>query len=170
MGKRSISRFLFWFILSVFILYPPFADATKEEEALYYKGRKALYSKEYKQAIKWFNKSANKGYAPAQHKLGDMLTNGRGFRRDYRKAIQWYTRAARQGYNPAQFELGQAYYKGLGTKRNWIKSYLWYHFAAKGGNKLAQKQLNRLHDLMDKLDLRKAVKTVQKLEKKNKLP
>jgi hypothetical protein len=57
------------------------------------------------EALKWINKAAAQGYAPAQGNLGYIYYNGVGVRPDVVQAIRWYTKAAAQGYAPAQTSL-----------------------------------------------------------------
>ena len=51
-----------------------------------------------KQAVYWFTKAAEQGYANAQYNLGVMYANGEGVTRDHKQAVYWYTKAAEQGY------------------------------------------------------------------------
>jgi TPR repeat protein len=60
---------------------------------IYYTGKVVL--KDYGNAISWFRKSANQGYAPAQYLMGGMYEEGWAVARNYIKAYQWYTLAAR---------------------------------------------------------------------------
>ena len=52
---------------------------------------------DYKEAAKWYRKSAEQGDADAQDKLGLMYYNGQGVPKDYKEAVKWYTKAAEQG-------------------------------------------------------------------------
>ncbi len=61
---------------------------------------------DYGQAIGWYRKAADQGYAPAQFNLGVMFATGQGVPQDYGQAIGWYRKAADQGYARAQFSLG----------------------------------------------------------------
>ena len=36
----------------------------------------------YAEAVNWFRKAAEQGYAPAQYRLGEMLATGQGIRQD----------------------------------------------------------------------------------------
>lgn len=49
-------------------------------------------------AYKWFLKSAEQGYAPAQFEVGVSLKNGRGVAADSAKARTWFEKASQQGY------------------------------------------------------------------------
>ncbi|TXL12716.1 hypothetical protein BMR06_17230, partial [Methylococcaceae bacterium HT5] len=45
--------------------------------------------KDYKQAVKWFTKSAEQGVAKAQFNLGVMYDEGEGVIKDYKQAVKW---------------------------------------------------------------------------------
>ena len=49
------------------------------------------------QAVQWYRKAAEQGYAQAQFNLGNMYVDGRGARQDYAQAVHWYRKAAEQG-------------------------------------------------------------------------
>ncbi len=57
------------------------------------KGDISDLTKDYKQAIKWYSKAAEQGYAPAQYNLGIMYREGEGTPQDYKQAIKWNTKA-----------------------------------------------------------------------------
>ncbi|WP_304666925.1 tetratricopeptide repeat protein, partial [Neisseria bergeri] len=61
---------------------------------------------DYAQAVQWYRKAAEQGYAGAQVNLGLMYEQGQGVRQDYAQAVQWYRKAAEQGYAGAQVNLG----------------------------------------------------------------
>lgn len=50
-----------------------------------------------KEAVKWFRKAAEQGFATAQSNLGWMYEKGRGVPQDDKEAIKWYRKAADQG-------------------------------------------------------------------------
>jgi len=52
------------------------------------------------QAYKWFLKSAEQGYAPAQYAVGVALREGRGVQANAVNAGTWLKKAAAQGYKP----------------------------------------------------------------------
>ena len=69
------------------------------------------------QAVQWYRKSAEQGYAPAQSDLGVMYANGRGVSQDEQQAVRWYGKAAEQGDGIAQNNLGLMYAEGRGVAR-----------------------------------------------------
>lgn len=59
-----------------------------------------------KLALKWFERSANEGLAPAQFRVGNMYEKGVGVARDAKLAKLWYQRAADKGNAKALHNLG----------------------------------------------------------------
>ena len=56
-------------------------------------------------ALSWYEKSAEKGLAQAQFKLGDFYESGTVVLQDLAKALSWYAMAAQQGHQNAQLRL-----------------------------------------------------------------
>ena len=52
---------------------------------------------DYAEAVKWYRKAADQGYAAAQTNLGLMYAHGQGVPQDYVEAVKWYRKAADQG-------------------------------------------------------------------------
>ena len=74
--------------------------------------------KNHQEAFKWFKKAAVQGYAPAQHNLGVMYSEGHGVATNYKEALKWYKKAAGQGQATAQYHLGVMYNTGQGVAKN----------------------------------------------------
>ena len=53
---------------------------------------------DYKEAVKWYRKAAEQGFAKGQYNLGRSYHNGQGVPQDYKEAFKWYTKAAEQGF------------------------------------------------------------------------
>jgi TPR repeat protein len=70
----------------------------------YYYGNHEI-KRDYKEAIKWYRKAAERGYAKSQYMLGYCYYHGQGVEEDHDEAILWYRKAADQGYEDAQKEL-----------------------------------------------------------------
>ena len=62
-------------------------------------------TKNYKEAVSWFRKSAEQGNSSAQMNLGHMYENAKGISQDYGKAIEWYKKATEQGSESAKEKL-----------------------------------------------------------------
>lgn len=70
---------------------------------------------DYGQALTWYRKAAEAGYAPAEFALGRLTQAGRGSVRDEKAAAGWFRRAAEQGMAEAQVQLGGDLLTGTGT-------------------------------------------------------
>jgi tetratricopeptide (TPR) repeat protein len=93
----------------------------------------------YQQALQWYRKAADQGYAPAQVNLGALYAEGHGVPRDFQEALAWYRQAADQGYALAQFNLGVMYSAGQGgISRDAVMAYVWFSRAAIQGDEDAR--------------------------------
>ena len=54
------------------------------------------------EAVKWFRKAADQGFADAQFNLGVMYGNGEGVPESYVRAYVWLSMAKTQGYENAK--------------------------------------------------------------------
>ncbi len=62
-------------------------------------------TRDYGQAVKWYEESAKQGYRRAQHRLGTMYARGTGVPRDFIKAYAWCLVAAAQHSRRAMLKL-----------------------------------------------------------------
>ena len=76
-----------------------------------------LVKKNDSQAVEWYHKAAEQGYANAQNNLGFMYANGRGVGKDDVQAVVWYRKAADNGLTLAQYNLGTVYATGRGVNK-----------------------------------------------------
>jgi TPR repeat protein len=97
--------------------------------------------KDYAQAVSWFRKAADQGYAHAQCNLGRAYEEGNGVNQDYAEAIKWFRKAAEQDHAPAQINLGMCYAKGKGVKKDFTVAAQWFRKAAEQGEAKAQNNL-----------------------------
>ena len=67
--------------------------------------KKQVYSCNYEKAVECYFKSAEKGNAKAQNKLGYCYERGLGVAKNLKEAIKWYRRSAEQGNISAQNNL-----------------------------------------------------------------
>jgi uncharacterized protein len=84
-------------------------------------------------ACRWFERSAQSGYAQAQNALGGCYMSGEGTDRDPARAVVWYRKAAEQDLAPAQVNLGRAYRWGRGVERNYGDALKWFERASDRG-------------------------------------
>ncbi|OWK26537.1 hypothetical protein AJ87_05530 [Rhizobium yanglingense] len=76
--------------------------------ARYTEGRNGLAA-DQAQAANWYQLAADKGFAPAQYRLGSMYEKGTGVARDIGKAKAFYEQAANQGNASAMHNLAVLY-------------------------------------------------------------
>ncbi len=93
---------------------------------------------DHKEAVKWYRKAAEQGYALAQVKLGGMYGSGRGVPQDHKEAIKWCRKAAMQGNARAQFNLGLSYADGRDVLKDDEEAVKWFRKAAEQGDVKAQ--------------------------------
>ncbi|KAF9151691.1 hypothetical protein DFQ26_001159 [Actinomortierella ambigua] len=98
------------------------------------------------EAVKWYTKAAEQGYASAQFNIGVMYERGQGVDQGDIEAVTWYTKAAEQGYANAQFNLGVMYERGQGVDQSDIEAAKWYTKAAEQGHAKAQCNLGVMYD------------------------
>jgi TPR repeat protein len=102
------------------------------------------FPKDYEQAIKWYRKSAELGYAKAQVALGLCYKEGQGVLGDYKEAVKWFMKSAEQGDAEGQCFLGYSYAIGEGVPQDIDEAVKWWTKAAKQGQKDAIKELRIL--------------------------
>lgn len=95
----------------------------------------------YKYAVEYFIKAAEKGNADAQNMLGVCYSNGQGIRKNCKKAVEFFKLAAEQGNAIAQYNLGNCYKNGTGVAVSEKKSAEWFLKAANQGDADAQNSL-----------------------------
>jgi hypothetical protein len=98
--------------------------------------------KNYAEAVKWYRKAAEQGFADAQNKLGDCYYKGEGVNANFAEAVKWFRKGAEQGYPKAQFSLSNCYSIGDGVKRNLYEAGKWYDRAVKTVTDYAAEQIN----------------------------
>ncbi len=98
----------------------------------------------YREAIKWYSKAAEQGFADALYKLGRMY--GYGVSHDGTKAIDLYEKAADKGNADAQYSLGQVYEYGFGVEMDETEALEWFEKAAAQGHADAQYSLGKVYE------------------------
>jgi TPR repeat protein len=61
--------------------------------------------KNYKSAMSWLMKSANKGGRRAMYHVGTLHENGLGVKQSRPEAVKWYKKSAKAGYKRAKSRL-----------------------------------------------------------------
>ncbi len=82
------------------------------------------------EAAKWYEKSAENGFAEAQAQIGLCYLYGNGVSLDTERAVKWFRKSAEQGNKSGQAMLGCCYGSGLGVPKNEIEAYKWLSLAA----------------------------------------
>lgn len=90
--------------------------------------------KNYAKAFDCYNKTAKKGHASGQRRVGKCYQNGWAVEKNLILAIEWYQKAIAQGNTAAQINLGLCYESGQGVKKDLGEAMLWYQKAAQQGN------------------------------------
>jgi hypothetical protein len=75
-------------------------------------------SEDYREAAKWYRKSAARGFPDAEFALGYLYEQGKGVRRDYHQAALYYATAAKHGHAMAKNNLGSLYEHGQGLRKD----------------------------------------------------
>ena len=108
--------------------------------------------------VYWFKKSADRGYAPAQHKMGILCEQGKYVPRNEIEAVNWYKKSAAQDYASAQCNLGRMYDNGSGgLSRDKEQAAAWYLKAARQGDVVAQFNLGALYGRDEDIHLREEI-------------
>ncbi|MBQ3450201.1 MAG: sel1 repeat family protein [Synergistaceae bacterium] len=88
---------------------------------------------DYKEAFKYYMRSAEQGYDGAMCNIGLMYSRGYGVPQSYKEAAKWYGMAAEIDYPEALHNLGVLYCEGRGVPRDMDKAVeLWYRASEKG--------------------------------------
>ncbi|MHB9944089.1 hypothetical protein CF095_01540 [Clostridium botulinum] len=95
-----------------------------------------MYCKEqnYKEAMYWYKKAAEKGNSTSMNKIGVMYYEGKGVEQDYQKAMYWYKKSSQEGNFTAMSNIGFMYYNGQGVTEDYKKAMYWYKKSYKEGN------------------------------------
>lgn len=87
-----------------------------------------------KEALAWFRRSADQGYALAEDHIGTCFRDGLGVPADLSQALDWYHKAAAEGVAQAEHDLGLCSYRGLAGPPDYTQALDWFRKAAGHGN------------------------------------
>jgi TPR repeat protein len=104
-------------------------------------------SKNYPEALKWFQKSARNGNPEGQNNLGFLHFKGIGVKQDNKEALKWFQKSADQGLASAQGNVGLVYGQGLGVKKDYAKALEYFKKAAEQDDPDSQVNLGVLYSL-----------------------
>src|SRR5262249_33258287 len=98
-------------------------------------------------ALKWFRKAADQGYAESELILGwSYREGGLGLEKDTQAAVSWFRKAAGQGDAWGQAELAFMYESGQGVTQDNAEAVKWYTRAAEQGLPVAQFDLAYMYE------------------------
>lgn len=114
----------------------------------------------FRNAIKWYERAAEKGHADAQSSLGYLYYFGRGAKVDQEMAFRWFAKAAQKNDSYAQYCLGVLLRDGEGTPKNLEQAFQWFAKAAGQGDAIAQLEMANMYASGDGVtkDMNKAMK------------
>jgi localization factor PodJL len=100
----------------------------------------------YKEAAKWYQRSADQGFVQAQYRLGTLYERGLGLKADQARAKSWYQRAADRGNVKAMHNLAvMSANQSKGTP-DYTTAARWFTSAAERGLADSQFNLAVLHE------------------------
>lgn len=108
----------------------------------YAEGRSVESSLE--KAARWYQLSADMGFAPAQYRIGNFYEKGLGVKRDPANAMTWYQLAAEQGNASAMHNLAVLFAMGANGQPDNESAARWFLKAAELGVKDSQFNLGIL--------------------------
>ncbi|MEQ1653570.1 MAG: tetratricopeptide repeat protein [Hyphomicrobium sp.] len=100
----------------------------------------------FKDAAKWYQRSASKGFAQAQYRLGTLYERGLGLKTDPARAEDWYKRAAEQGNIKAMHNLAVMSANQTKGSPDYATAASWFEKAAEHGLSDSQFNLAVLHE------------------------
>ena len=95
------------------------------------------------QAVLWYRRSAEQGYAMAQRNLGVMYVLGHGVPPDEAEAMRWFQKAAEQGLSKALINEAILYMQGTTTRRDYALAYSLLQRATAAGEENAKPLLEK---------------------------
>ena len=96
---------------------------------------------DHAEAVKLFEKGAEKGHAMSLNNLGDCYETGKGLPQDFAKAVHYYRLAAEKGVTLSMMSLGNLLQEGKGVSQNKAEAYQWFQKAADKGDEKAKAKL-----------------------------
>jgi TPR repeat protein len=98
-------------------------------------------SKDYAQAVMWFQKAAAQGDSLAENWLGRLYQTGAGVPADASRAAEWYRKSAEHGFAFGQYNFGMMLFGGIGLPKDAAQALVWFRKAADQGDVRSQYML-----------------------------
>ena len=83
------------------------------------------------EAVRWLERGANAGFAPAQFRLAGLNEKGEGVKKDIQAARKLYLAAAEKGHAKAMHNLAVLYAEGVDGKPDYKIAAQWFRKAAR---------------------------------------
>ena len=100
----------------------------------------------YKEAAKWYQRSADQGFVQSQYRLGTLYERGLGLKADQSRAQAWYQRAAERGNVKAMHNLAVMSANQSKGSPDYTVAARWFTAAAERGLADSQFNLAVLHE------------------------
>lgn len=100
----------------------------------------------FKEAMRWYQRSATRGFAQAQYRLGTLYERGLGTAVDLGRARVWYQRAAEQGNVKAMHNLAVLSAGSANGQPDYPNAARWFRDAAERGLADSQFNIGVLHE------------------------
>ena len=97
------------------------------------------------EALTWYRRSAEQGFARAQSALGSAYAYGHSLEQDFTQAATWCRLSAEQGDAEGQLCMALLYAGGCGVEQDDTESARWYRLAADQGEGQAQARLGDMY-------------------------
>ena len=101
---------------------------------------------DFKEAARWYQRSASQGFAQAQYRLGTLYERGLGMPKDLARARVWYERAALGGNIKAMHNLAVLSAQQTNGEPDYATAAKWFAAAAERGLADSQYNLAILHE------------------------
>src|ERR1700689_3295350 len=148
MRVRALATFVICLALSCLSSRAQTAAAGPSATELFGKGMNALVgssaTRSSADAIEYFHRSADMGYAQAQVVLGYLYESGRVTTADPRQAFDWYKKAAQQDDPLAQWIAGRIIYAGAVPGRDLNEASAFLQSSADHGNPFGEYLLGQI--------------------------
>ena len=99
---------------------------------------------DYKEAVKWYERAAEKGHLYSQRRLAEMYEKGEVVPQDYKEAFKWYNKMAESRDREALYIIDNYYLEGKGVKQDTDEAVVQFKEAASLGYRIAKKRLAAL--------------------------
>ncbi|WP_104752913.1 tetratricopeptide repeat protein [Helicobacter baculiformis] len=106
---------------------------------------KALSRADYQEAVKYYQKAAEKGSVRAYNSLGFMYKSGQGVQQNYQEAVKYYQKAGEMGDGGSYKALGDMYIEGHGVPKDYARASEYYRQAGKMGDGGSYKALGDMY-------------------------